>query len=99
MMLGDKVSAADAEKMGMIYACFEEADFAAKSLQIASALAKLPTAALILTRKALLESSANNLEQQLELEKKYQHKAGHTLDFKEGVTAFLQKRTPVFIGK
>jgi 2-(1,2-epoxy-1,2-dihydrophenyl)acetyl-CoA isomerase len=99
MMLGDKVSATDAEKMGMIYACLEEADFATKTMQIASVLASLPTTALILTRKALLESSTNNLEQQLELEKKFQHKAGHTLDFKEGVTAFLQKRAAVFTGK
>ena len=96
MMLGDKISASDAEQMGMIYACFEEAEFTRKSYQIASTLARLPTAALILTRKALLESSTNNLEEQLELEKKFQHKAGHTLDFKEGVTAFLQKRVPVF---
>ncbi len=99
MMLGDKISAADAERMGMIYACFEENEFVEKSHQIAAALAKLPTVALILTRKALLKSSTNNLEQQLELEKKFQHKAGHTRDFKEGVTAFLQKRTPLFTGR
>jgi 2-(1,2-epoxy-1,2-dihydrophenyl)acetyl-CoA isomerase len=99
MMLGDKISAAEAERMGMIYACFEEADFIIKSQQVASMLAKLPTAALILTRKALLQSSTNKLEEQLELEKKFQHKAGQTEDFKEGVTAFLQKRVPVFSGK
>lgn len=99
MMLGDKISAADAERMGMIYACFEEIEFIEKSLLIAATLSKLPTVALILTRKALLESSTNNLEEQLELEKKFQQKAGLTQDFKEGVAAFLQKRTPAFIGK
>ena len=99
MMLGDKISAMEAERMGMIYACFDEADFELKAGQIATALAALPTTALILTRKALLESFANTLEQQLELEKKFQHKAGHTADFKEGVTAFLQKRAAIFTGK
>ncbi|HEY8733384.1 MAG TPA: enoyl-CoA hydratase-related protein [Puia sp.] len=99
MMLGDKISAAEAERMGMIYACFEETDFYEKTDQIALALAKLPTTALILTRKLLLESSGNNLEEQLDLEKKFQQKAGHTRDFSEGVTAFLQKRTPQFTGK
>jgi 2-(1,2-epoxy-1,2-dihydrophenyl)acetyl-CoA isomerase len=99
MMLGDKISAAEAERMGMIYAWFEESDFIDKSNQLAATLAKLPTAALILTRRALLASSTNNLEEQLELEKKFQHKAGHTSDFMEGVSAFLQKRAPLFTGK
>jgi 2-(1,2-epoxy-1,2-dihydrophenyl)acetyl-CoA isomerase len=99
MMLGDKISAAEAERMGMIYAWFGEADFEENTNRLAATLAKLPTAALILTRKALLESSTNNLEEQLELEKKFQHKAGHTRDFMEGVSAFLQKRVPLFTGK
>ena len=99
MMLGDKISAAEAEKMGMIYACFEENEFVSKTAQIADTLAKLPTVALVLTRKALLESSTNTLEEQLDLEKRFQHKAGHTKDFMEGVTAFLQKRPPLFSGK
>jgi 2-(1,2-epoxy-1,2-dihydrophenyl)acetyl-CoA isomerase len=99
MMLGDKIPAAEAERLGMIYAWFEEADFFEKTNQIAATLAKMPTAALILTRKALLESSTNNLEEQLELEKKFQQKAGHTHDFTEGVSAFLQKRIPLFTGK
>ncbi len=99
MMLGDKISASDAERLGMIYAFFEETEFAEKVQQIATTLAKLPTVALMLTRKALLESSTNTLEEQLDLEKKFQQKAGMTMDFKEGVTAFIQKRLPVFNGR
>ncbi len=99
MMLGDKISAVEAEKMGMIYASFEENEYQEKTQSLAVALSNLPTAALILTRKALLESSNNNLEEQLQLEKKFQQKAGHTKDFMEGVTSFLQKRAPVFTGR
>ena len=81
MMLGDKISAQEAERIGMIYACYEENEFVEKSGQLALTLAKLPTVALILTRKALLETFSNTLEEQLDLEKKFQQKAGHTKDF------------------
>src|SRR5882672_2130717 len=47
MMLGDKISAAEAEKMGMIYACCEENEFISKTGQIAGTLARLPTVALM----------------------------------------------------
>jgi 2-(1,2-epoxy-1,2-dihydrophenyl)acetyl-CoA isomerase len=99
MMLGEKIGAEDAARYGMIYQYYEDERFEEAVNQIAASLAMLPTTALILTRTALLQSSGNTLDQQLELEKSYQDQAGHTRDFKEGVTAFLEKRLPVFTGK
>jgi len=99
MMLGEKVTAAEAEKMGMIYACYEDGELENKTNLLAEKLASMPTTALYLTRKALMESSSNSLEEQLELEKKLQAKAGQTRDFVEGVSSFLEKRNPLFTGK
>lgn len=98
-MLGDKVSAADAMQMGMIYKFFPDADFEAESKKIAQTLAQMPTKGLGLTKRAFNRSLSNNLEQQLELEKELQVACGGTYDFNEGVTAFLEKRKPVFKGE
>ncbi|HEY4155445.1 MAG TPA: enoyl-CoA hydratase-related protein, partial [Puia sp.] len=99
MMLGDKITAAEAEQNGMIYKCFEDDRFEESAAQIAGTLAMLPTTALMLTRNALQQSFTNTLDQQLETEKNLQGQAGHTRDFKEGVTAFFEKRMPSFTGK
>lgn len=99
MMLGDKVSSEEAEKLGMIYKCIAAADFETESKKIAKTLAAMPTRAFTLTKQALNSSMNNTLEQQLQLEDELQYKAAHTEDFNEGVAAFLEKRIPVFHGK
>lgn len=99
MMLGDKVSADEAERMGMIYKVFDDAEFSEASYNIAKTLAKMPTKGLALTKKALNKSASNDLVTQLKLEDELQTQAGNTHDYKEGVMAFLEKRTPTFTGK
>ncbi len=98
MMLGDKVSAEDALKMGMIYRVAEDDKLEAESLSIASMLAEMPTKGLGLTKKLLNSSMHNSLEEQLKEEEKLQVIAGSTNDFKEGVKAFIEKRKAVFSG-
>ena len=98
MMLGDKVPAPEAERIGMIYKYFEDDVFIAESQKIADTLAVMPTKGLALTKQALNASITNSLQQQLEVEDQLQFKAAATYDYNEGVTAFLEKRQPVFKG-
>ncbi|MGC8751488.1 enoyl-CoA hydratase-related protein [Hydrotalea sp.] len=98
MMLGDKVSATEAVNMGMIYKKFPTGEFENASKQLAQLLANMPTQALGFIKQALQASMHQNLNQQLELEDVLQQKASATNDFKEGVNAFIQKRTPIFTG-
>lgn len=98
MMLGDKVSSAEALQMGMIYKVFTPETFEAEVLKLATTLATMPTKALGLTKRLLNESMTNNLEQQLALESKLQIEASSTNDYNEGVTAFVEKRIPEFKG-
>lgn len=99
MMLGDKVSAAEAERIGMIYKVFPDADFATASFKLAETLAQLPTKALAFIKHMITESAEHTLEDQLEMEDHYQQKAAATKDYSEGVLAFMEKRSPKFIGE
>jgi len=99
MMTADKVSAADAVQMGMIYKCFADANFEKESKNIAMHLAQMPTKGIALTKKLLNQSFSNSLNHQLHYEMQLQVEAGNSYDFKEGVNAFMQKRKPEFKGK
>jgi 2-(1,2-epoxy-1,2-dihydrophenyl)acetyl-CoA isomerase len=98
MMLGDKVDATEAERLGMIYKVFDDEIFHAESVKLAETLAQMPTKGIALTKALLNESYGNSLSMQLQREAMLQVQAGATHDYAEGVNAFLEKRKPVFKG-
>lgn len=97
-MLGDKITATEAEKMGMIYKAIPAESFQEEVANIANRLAQMPTKGLWLTKKAFNAGINNSLEEQLELETLLQIEASETTDYHEGVTAFVEKRKPTFKG-
>jgi 2-(1,2-epoxy-1,2-dihydrophenyl)acetyl-CoA isomerase len=99
MMLGEKVSAAEAERMGMIYKVFPDEGFQDEAMKIAATLASMPTRGLAYTKQVLNMSFTTTLEEQLQDEDVFQQRAAQTRDYKEGVQAFLEKRKPEFRGE
>ena len=99
MLLGDKVTAEVALEMGMLYKMVAHDKLEEEVQKTAITLAMMPTKALGMTKELLNASMTNSLTEQLAMESTYQIEAAQTEDYKEGVTAFVEKRRPNFKGK
>ena len=98
-MTGDRLSAEDAERFGLIWKCVDDAQLGPETERFTRALAGGPTRSLGLVKKALYDSEGNSLAAQLDLERDLQREAANSEDFREGVSAFKEKRPAKFTGR
>jgi 2-(1,2-epoxy-1,2-dihydrophenyl)acetyl-CoA isomerase len=98
-LLGEPVSAEQADQWGLIWKCVPDDEFAAAVDTVCKQLAEGPTLALALAKRAIAVSGGNSLDTQLALERDFQRSAETSQDYQEGVHAFLEKRKPSFKGE
>ena len=98
-LLGDKLPAEQAAEWGLIWKCFEDEAFEVETEKLVQQLAGAPTLGLAHTKQAIYASAYATFEQQLKTERDSMRELGMSLDYAEGVQAFLGKRAPVFHGR
>jgi 2-(1,2-epoxy-1,2-dihydrophenyl)acetyl-CoA isomerase len=95
-LLGDKLPAAEAVGLGLIYRAVPDAELAAAAQALAQKLAQMPVKALAATRQAFDDGLLMEYERALKVESALQARLGFSADYQEGTNAFLQKRKPTF---
>lgn len=98
-LLGDRFGAQEAKDMGMINFVVPNKDLEEEANKLATRLANGPSRALGNTKALFYRSLESEFESQLQAEAEYFSDSASGPDFKEGVTAFVEKRAAVFTGK
>lgn len=99
MLTGEPLSAQQAFEWGLIWKVVEDSELPAQAGVLAAQLAAAPTRALAAIRRALRGSWNGSFDAQLDLERDLQREMAQTSDYREGLSAFLEKRLPKFTGK
>jgi 2-(1,2-epoxy-1,2-dihydrophenyl)acetyl-CoA isomerase len=97
-LTGEPLMAERAETWGVIWKCVDDDKLVEETNTLAAKFASAPTRGLAMTKKLIRESGARALEAQLDVERDAQRTLGRTSDYKEGVAACMEKRTPKFSG-
>jgi len=98
-MLAEPLSAERAAAWGLIWKAVDDDDLMPQARALAARLAKAPPAALAAIKRLIHDAATTTMDEQLDLERDAQRALGYTRDFAEGVTAFREKRPPVFTGE
>ncbi|MBI3977936.1 MAG: enoyl-CoA hydratase/isomerase family protein [Chloroflexi bacterium] len=96
---GDPVDAQEAYRLGLVNRVVAPDALAAATRELAERLARGPTKALGMTKRAMNRSLGMDLDEALDYEAHLQEVAGQTEDFREGVQAFIEKRPAAFTGR
>jgi len=98
-LTGEPLSAEQAAEWGMIWKAVEEDQLDPEVDAVATKLAALPPLGLSAIKQIMRSSWSRSLDQELDLQRDEMRRLGFTQDYREGVAAFLEKRTPTFTGR
>ena len=98
-LTGEPLSAEKAESWGLIWRCVGDAELMNEANKLIEKFAAGPTRGFAAIKSAMREGWLANLNDQLDTERDLQRELGHSADYKEGVAAFMEKRTPKFTGQ